>query len=105
MDSEQLVIGCNFFDKCRIGIRCRIGGVKPSNVGQQNQNVCTDIVRNKSCNAIVVAKTYFVAGNGVVLVDDWHATKLYQPNKCASCMQVLRAIDEVVRHQQHLGSD
>ena len=51
---------------------------------------------------VVVAIAQLVTGNGVVLVDDRDAAQFDQAYQRLAGMEVLPAIDEVVRDQQHL---
>ena len=55
-------------------------------------------------NSIVITKPNFVAGNRVVLVDDRHATQLQQTQHGLPRVQILITINEVIRHEQHLGT-
>ena len=99
---KQWVVCSNLFNK-----RCRSIGawvccVQATNIGEQHKRIGANAVRNKCGNAVVVAKANFVAGNGVVFVNDWHATKFEQASKSLARMQILRAVNEVVWHQQYL---
>ena len=54
---------------------------------------------------VVVAVAVLVVGDRVVLVDDRHAAELEQPHERLAGVQVLLAVDEVVRVEQHLRGD
>ena len=62
-------------------------------------------MRDERSDAIVVAVAELVAGERVVLVDDRDAPELDETQQRLAGVQVLAAIDEVVRHQQHLRRD
>ena len=62
-------------------------------------------VRDQRGEPVVVAVPQLVVGDRVVLVDDRHAAELEQAPDRATGVEVLRAIDEVVRIEQHLGAD
>ena len=52
--------------------------------------------------AVVVAEADLVVGDGVVLVHDGHHAELEQARRVPAGVQVLAAVDEVERRQQHL---
>ena len=60
---------------------------------------------DKRRDAIVVAVTNLVAGNGVIFVHDRNATKFEQTNQRVSGVQILMTVGKVVGHQQHLRSN
>ena len=59
---------------------------------------------NERGEAVVVAEPDLVVGDGVVLVDDGHGAELEQARERLAGVEVLAAVDEVVRHEQHLGA-
>ena len=62
-------------------------------------------MRDERGEAIVVAVTNLVVGDGVVLVDDRKHAELEQPLQRRAGVQVLAPMHEVVRRQQHLPGD
>ena len=53
-------------------------------------------------DAIVVTESNLVVGNCVIFVDHRDAPELDEPDHRVPCVQVLGAIDEVVRHEEDL---
>ncbi len=81
----------------------RVLGEQPGGVGQQHQQLGTDQVGDQGGQAVVVAEADLLVGHGVVLVDHRHHAQLQQPGQGLSGMEVLAAVDEVQRGQQHLA--
>ncbi len=55
-----------------------------------------------AAKTVVVAEADLVVGDRVVLVHDWHGAELEEARERLSGVEVLTALDEVVRHEQHL---
>ena len=62
-------------------------------------------MRDERCEPVVVAIANLVVGDGVVFVDDRHDAEIEQPPERLPCVQILRALREVVRREQHLAGD
>ena len=87
----------------RRGIAPRIGRVQAVEIGQQHEQGSADVVRHERGEAVVVAVADLVGGDGVVLVDDRDGAEGEQPRQRAAGVEVLPAIDEVMRDEQRLG--
>ena len=81
----------------------RIGRVQPVEVGQQHEQRGTHVVRHERGEPVVVAIANLVGRDRVVLVDDRYGAEFQQASQRAPGVQVLSTVDEVVRHEQHLG--
>ena len=77
----------------------------PGGVGEQHEQVGAHQVRHERGEAVVVAVADLVVGDGVVLVDDRQHAEVEQPPQRLARVQVLRAVHEVVRREQHLAGD
>ena len=75
----------------------------PSRSVSSTSTPARDVVGDEGGDAVVVAVARLVAGDGVVLVDDRHRTELEQAGQGVAGVQVLAAVDEVVRDEQRLG--
>ena len=102
-DAEQRVVGRHPRHQSRRRVGAWVGRVQTLGVGEQHQQVGRQVVGHQRGDAVVVAVADLVAGDRVVLVDDRDAPQLEQPDEGLSCVQVLAPVDEVVRHEQHLG--
>ena len=102
---KQRIVGEHLVDQLGRRVGARVGGEQPGRVGEQHQQIGVDVVGDERGDAIVVAVAQLVAGDRVVLVDDRDAAELDQPQQRLAGVQVLAAIDEVVRHEQHLRGD
>ena len=87
------------------GVDARVGGEQARRVGEQDEHVGGDEVGDEGGDAVVVAEADLVVGDGVVLVDDRHAAELEQADERLAGVEVLAAVDEVVRVEQHLRAD
>ena len=83
----------------------RVGGEHAGGVGEQHEQVGVDEVGDERGEPVVVAEADLVVGHRVVLVDDRHDAELEQPHQRLPGVQVLLAVDEVERRQQHLAAD
>ena len=84
------------------GVETRIGGEHARRVGEQDEQVGVHEMGDEGRETIVVAEPDLVVGDGVVLVDDGHGAELEQPRERLAGVEVLAALDEVVRNEQHL---
>src|SRR5829696_3554141 len=62
-------------------------------------------MRHERGEAVVVAVADLVVGNRVVLVHDRDHAQVEEPAERLACVEVLRALDEVVRREEHLAGD
>ena len=83
----------------------RVGGVQAVEVGQQHEQGGAHVVRHERGETVVVAVADVVGGDRVVLVDDRHGAEREQAGERAPGVEVLAAVDEVVRDEQRLGGD
>ena len=74
-----------------------IGREEPVEVGQQHEHVGAHEVGHERGEPVVVAEADLVVGHRVVLVDHRHAAELEQADERLAGVQVLAAVDEVVR--------
>ena len=72
---------------------------------QHEQQLRADEVRDECREAIVVAISDLVIGDGVVLVDHGDDTELEQPAERLAGVEVLRPVPEVVGCEQHLSGN
>ena len=93
---------CTRVDELGVGIDARVGGVQTVEVGEQHEHGGADVVGDERGEPVVVAVADLVAGDGVVLVDDRHRAQLEQAGERPPGVEVLAAVDEVVRHEQRL---
>ena len=104
-DVEQRVVRGDLRDERRRRVRRGSAvyrpGVSVSSTSRSAVIRCGD----ERGDAVVVAEAELVAGDRVVLVDDRDAAELEQTGQRAAGVQVLAAVDEVVRHEQHLPGD
>ena len=82
-----------------------IGGEHAGRVGEQHEDVGVDEVGHERGQPVVVAEPDLVVGDGVVLVHDRHHPELEQAPQRAPRLQVLAALHEVERGDQHLPGD
>ena len=104
-DRQQRVVGGDVGHQPGGRVATRVGGVHAVGVGEQDEQVGADGVGDQGRQPIVVAVAQFVVGDGIVLVDHRHAAELEQPDQRPAGVQVLGAVDEVVRIDQHLRPD
>ena len=95
----------DLLDERRVGVEPRIGGEQPGGVGEQHEHVGADEVRDERGEPVVVAVADLVVGDGVVLVDDRHHAEVEEAPQRLAGVQVLRAMPEVVRREQHLAGE
>ena len=93
----------DLLDQRRARVEAGIGGEHAGRVGEQHEHVGVDEVGDQRGQAVVVAEADLVVGDGVVLVHDGHHTELEQAQQRAPGLQVLAALHEVERGQQHLA--
>ena len=100
-------------DAVEIGVRAHLGDqpcaravrrpvVQAVDVGQQEQQVRVDEVRDKCREPVVVAEPDLGGGDRVVLVDDRDHAQLEQLAERLVRVAVVRATGDVVEGQQHL---
>ena len=99
---ERSVDADHFFDQRRVRVEARVGGEHAGRVGEHHEQVGRHQVRDERGETVVVTETNLVVGNRVVLVHDWHGAELEEAGERLSGVEVLTALDEVVRHEQHL---
>ena len=80
-----------------------IPGEQAGRVGEQDQQVGTDQVGHQRGQPVVVPEPDLLVGHGVVLVDHGDHPQLQQAGQRLTGVQVLAAVDEVQRRQQHLA--
>jgi hypothetical protein len=68
----------SLFDQRGRGIAAWIGGKQATLIGEDNQRVAFYEIRYQRAERVVVAKLDFVGDDGVVFIDDWHATQPQQ---------------------------
>ena len=78
---------------------------KPGDVGEQHEELGADQVRHEGGQAVVVAEADLLVGHRVVLVDDRDHAKVDQMAQGPARVQVLGAVHEVERRQQHLAGE
>ena len=93
----------DLLDERRLGVEARVGGEQAAGVGEQDEQVGADEVRHERGEPVVVAVADLVVGDGVVLVDDGHDAELEQSLHRLAGVEVLRAVAEVVRGEEHLA--
>ena len=86
-------------------VEAGVGGEQAGGVGEQHEQVGADQVGDEGGEAVVVAEADLVVGDGVVLVDDRHDAEVEQAGEGAAGVQVLAAVHEVERGEQHLPGD
>ena len=95
----------DLLDQRRLLVETGIGGEQPGRVGQHEQQLGADEVRDECREPVVVAVSDLVVGDGVVLVDHRDDTELEQPTERLAGVEVLRPVPEVVGREQHLSGD
>ena len=86
-------------------IVARVGREQAGRVGQEHEKLRIHQVGHQRGQAVVVPETDLLVGHRVVLVDDGHHPQIDQMAQGAAGMQILRAVDEVERRQQHLAGE
>ena len=99
---ERSIDADHLFDQRCVRVEARVGGEHAGGVGEHDQQVRPDEMRDERGQTVVVAEADLVVGNRVVLVHDWHGAELEEAGERLSGVEVLTALDEVVRHEQHL---
>ena len=79
-----------------------IGGVQAINVRHQHDEVSVDAGRDEGCQRVVVAERIFLAGNGVVLVDDGDGVQLQKTFQRVLQVFAAQLVVEVLPREQHL---
>ena len=54
-------------------VAARIGRIKPVNIGEQYQRICSEHLSGARGQTVIIAVADFIRGDGIILVDDWHA--------------------------------
>ena len=98
------VDGDDVFDQRGLGVEARVGGEHAVGVGEQHEQVGVDEVGDQRGEPVVVAEADLVVGDGVVLVDDRNHAELEQAGQRLARVQVLLAVHEVERREQHLAA-
>ena len=99
---EGTVNAHDLLDERRGRVETRIGREHARRIGEEDKQVGVHEMGNEGREAIVVAEPDLVVGEGVVLVDDGHRSQLEQSRERLARVEVLPALDEVVRNEQHL---
>ena len=86
---------------------CRRGSAvyKPSLIGQQNQQVRVDQIRDQRRQVVVVANLDFFGRHDVVLVDDRHHLPLEQRQQRVARVEVPLTVGQIAAGQQRLRDD
>ncbi len=93
----------NFLDQRNFSGYARIGGEKPGGVGQQHEQVRHHEMCHQRGESVVVPETDLVVRGGVVLVHDRHDPELEEARQRPARVQVLLAVPEVQRCEEHLA--
>ena len=89
-----------------LGVAPRVGREQAGRVGEQDEELRAHEMGDQGGQAVVVAEADLLVGHGVVLVDDRDHAQVRQVAQRPPRVQVLRAVHEVERCQQHLtGQD
>ncbi len=88
--------------KRRRWVLARVGGVQPTLIGQDDEQISLDQVGHQRAQRVVVAKLDFVVDDGVVFVDDRHHPQPQQRQQRRAGVQVPLAVGQVGVRQQHL---
>ena len=89
-------------DELCAGVSLRISRVEPVHVREDHVKVCRDEPRHNGAKHVVVAKGKLGHGDGVVLVDNRHGTKLDEAHQCVARVEVRLAIHNVATSEQDL---
>ena len=92
----------HLLDERRLRVAPGVGRQEARRVGQQDEELRADQVRHQRGQPVVVAEADLLVGHGVVLVDHRHHAEVDEVAQRPAGVQVLRAVDEVERCQQHL---
>ena len=79
-----------------VGSRRGIAGVEPVHVGEQDQEVGVDQMRDEGGEIVVVADLDLVHGHRVVLVDDGQDAEVEEREERVARVEVARAIADVL---------
>jgi len=104
-DRHQWVSRTHVVDQSCVGIAAGVGGVQAVGVGEENQHLGPQQMREQGGDPIVVAEPDLVVRDGVVLVHHRNATEFEKPLQRLARVQVLTTIDEIVRNEQYLGGN
>ena len=102
---ERVVDLEDLLDERRVGVEPRVGGEHAGRVGEHHEQVGVDEVGDERGEPVVVAEADLVVGDGVVLVHDRHHAEVEQAGQRLAGVQVLLAVHEVERREQHLAAD
>ncbi len=80
-----------------------VGRQQSRRIGQQHQLVGPDEVSHQRRQPVVVPETDLLVGHRVVLVDHRHHAQLDEVLQGPPGVEVLRAVHEIERGQQHLA--
>ena len=95
----------DLLDERRVFVLLRIGGEEPGGVGEHHERVRVEQVGDERGEEVVVAVADLVVGDRVVLVHDREHAEVEQALQRLAGVQVLAAVHEVVRREQHLAAD
>ncbi len=90
-------------DEGGLGDHAGVGREQPRRIGQQQEQLGPDQVGHQRGQPIVVPEADLLVGHGIVLIDHRDHPQLNQVIERAAGMEILRAVDEVQRSQQHLA--
>ena len=89
----------------RRGVAPRIRRVEPILIGQQDQQIGVDEIRDQRRQVVVVADLDFLGRHDVVLVDDRNDLPFEQRQQRVARVEVALAIGQVAARQQRLRDD
>jgi len=98
---DRFVDAKNHRDKLCVRVVGRGRGVKPGDIGEQNQEVGAGHGRDAGGEAIIVAVTYLVCRDRIVLVDHGNSV---EPEQCAQSLagvQITPALFGIAKSQQY----
>jgi hypothetical protein len=97
------VEGRDLFNERGGRIDPRIGREQSVGVGEKHQVRRADEIGDECGEAVVVAKSDLLIGHGIVLVHDRHDVERAERLERSTSVQVLAAMTEVERREQHLA--
>ena len=89
-------------DELCIRVGVRVGGVQAVDVGHQHDQIGVDALGHQRGQRVVVAQRVFLAGDGVVLVDDGDGVQLQKTFQRILQVFAAQLVVEVLPREQHL---